>query len=613
MNASISQAHNDCVSIFLAFIASRHDPSSYLKHQDEVQDTFDRYKLWAGNVGAIHSGRISLDHRLRDASFFKIQVLKLMHDLQSCYCKASSTLGDNSVAAHDGLAENFEPSCTDMDESDWSDSTWEVSSDSEIEQSPKGQLPRKTSNMRTLQPHLSGKPGLLDSINFIIDCLWKLPIRRPAPIDRMKSKHATDTAGYLPYDIMHVRDKFPDLNEIVAARLAKMITRRRQLIRYRQDHTKALQGEEVKMTEFPKFESSPVPIHIESGVVGGSTPSLRAPSQHTEITKATTVKLSKPLAALSPAIGLYAPSISEFGSSTASEQTANAITIRIPDRPTGKGGTSSGHFICPYCSTALLITSDRAWKKHVLSDLQPYVCTYPDCELHDYMFESLGDWFRHESQTHRVEWSCNTESHESISDTEEFLNHMRTVHSEPLYRTQVPSLRRGFQRHTNVNSGTCTLCGEYANKLRTHLARHLEQLALFAIPQTDYMAALEEDDTSSNAARQGVRASSSTSSTNVVSTRSIPESDPDFERSDHNAFHASSRRYVTSLESLSEEYEGEIDTSWDQITPKFKEARVAMPTQQEVETSKRRTRPRSNAIILGGSSGDVLDRYNFAK
>ena len=250
-------------------------------------------------------------------------------------------------------------------------------------------------------------------------------------------------------------------------------------------------------------------------------------------------------------------------------------------------------------------------RKHVFSDLQPYVCTYSDCELHDYMFESLGDWFNHESQTHRVEWSCNTETHECISDTEEFLNHMRTVHSEPLDLTQLLSLRRGFQRHTNVNSGTCTLCGEYARKLKTHLARHLERLALFAIPQTDYMAALEEGDTSSNAARQGIRASSSTGSTKIASTSSIPESDSDVERSDHNALHGSSSRYVTSLKS-SEECDGEVDTSWDQITPKFKDARAAMPTQQEMEIPNLKTRPRSNAMI-GVGSGDLLDRYNFAK
>jgi hypothetical protein len=89
---------------------------------------------------------------------------------------------------------------------------------------------------------------------------------------------------------------------------------------------------------------------------------------------------------------------------------------------------------------------------------------------------------------------------------------MQTVHSEPLDDLQLLSLHRGFQRPSNVHSGTCTLCGQHASKLKSHLARHLEQLALFAIPMTDYMATLEQDDTSSNAARQSAIDSVSTES-----------------------------------------------------------------------------------------------------
>jgi hypothetical protein len=42
-----------------------------------VLGEFGEYKLWAGNVGAAHSGhyyQISLDYRLREASFYKTQV-----------------------------------------------------------------------------------------------------------------------------------------------------------------------------------------------------------------------------------------------------------------------------------------------------------------------------------------------------------------------------------------------------------------------------------------------------------------------------------------------------------------------------------------------------------
>lgn len=233
-----------------------------------------------------------------------------------------------------------------------------------------------------------------------------------------------------------------------------------------------------------------------------------------------------------------------------------------------------------------------------MSDLQPYICTYSDCQLHEYFFDNLDDWFRHESRTHRMEWFCNTDSHQSFVDQKDFLDHMHTVHSEPLDETQLLNLHRGLQRPSNAHSGTCTLCGQHASRLKSHLARHLEQLALFAIPQTDYMAIFEEDDTSSNAARQGVPAISSIGSTRVASDPSSHDSSS--EASVSRSGSASRRmrhvraaaydRYNKQDEEAamtsSEDIQEEVDTSWDQITPKFKDARVRMYNEQEVENSR---------------------------
>lgn len=226
-------------------------------------------------------------------------------------------------------------------------------------------------------------------------------------------------------------------------------------------------------------------------------------------------------------------------------------------------------------------------RKHVLSDLQPYVCTYPDCQLHDHFFENKNDWYRHESHTHRVEWFCNTMSHGPFINVEDFLDHMHAIHSEPLDKAQLLSLHHGFQQPSNAHSGTCTLCGEYASKIRSHLARHLEQLALFAIPQTDYMAHWEEDDTSSNAARQSAPASFSSHSVSHSSAMSSEVSDPYFkerESGDRDSEDVHSTVWEEKVEPDAS-YQGEefIDTSWDWITPKFKEARIAMRYEQEAK------------------------------
>lgn len=263
------------------------------------------------------------------------------------------------MAARDRITKKCEPSDMDEDDSDSSDSPWEVSSDSEVEYPSKGKLPRQNPDRPVSEP---AKPTIVDPINFIIDCLWKLPIRSPAPIDRMKKKYIVETTGYLPFDIMYVRDKFPNLNETVTTRLAKMISRRRQLVKYRKDHTDALKEKEVTVVDTPKLERGHLSKPTEGDVASESTPSSKGPSQRTELTKATTMKINAPMVSIAPVIGLYTPSVSDFASSTASEQTANTITMRLPNRPRTSEGRLLDKFICPYCSTAQVITSERRWK-----------------------------------------------------------------------------------------------------------------------------------------------------------------------------------------------------------------------------------------------------------
>jgi hypothetical protein len=241
-------------------------------------------------------------------------------------------------------------------------------------------------------------------------------------------------------------------------------------------------------------------------------------------------------------------------------------------------------------------------RKHVFSDLQPYICTYSDCQLHEYFFDSLNDWFHHESRTHRVEWFCNTDSHPSFVDKKDFLDHIHAVHAEPLDETQLLSLHQGFQRPSDAYAGTCTLCGQYANRLKSHLARHLEQLALFAIPQTDYMAPIEEDDTSSNAARQDMGALSSIASTRAVSNPWRHESGSEVSADSLGHINNRSRSKAPADDQYSNQYEEpesvsrddireEVDTSWDLITPKFKDARIGLQGDQEAETPKRQLQP----------------------
>ena len=80
MDVLISEVYVGCASKFEELIRAISDAvirqvfaAPLLKAQDE----FTKLKLWAGNVGAARTGRdyqLSLDYRLREASFFKDQV-----------------------------------------------------------------------------------------------------------------------------------------------------------------------------------------------------------------------------------------------------------------------------------------------------------------------------------------------------------------------------------------------------------------------------------------------------------------------------------------------------------------------------------------------------------
>ncbi|KAI0095342.1 hypothetical protein F4814DRAFT_457698 [Daldinia grandis] len=76
----------------------------------------------------------------------------------------------------------------------------------------------------------------------ILDCLLRLSITiaNLAPYNQFKSKADDSNFIDLPtqWDISHVKEKFPSLNDKIAERLGKAITFRCQYFKYREEHHK---------------------------------------------------------------------------------------------------------------------------------------------------------------------------------------------------------------------------------------------------------------------------------------------------------------------------------------------------------------------------------------
>ena len=70
-----------CLLHFNTLVTSLNTSSDYRVFSRAVSDASGRFKIWSGNIGAHHTGRRSLDHRLRDASHLQEHVLKLLSSL----------------------------------------------------------------------------------------------------------------------------------------------------------------------------------------------------------------------------------------------------------------------------------------------------------------------------------------------------------------------------------------------------------------------------------------------------------------------------------------------------------------------------------------------------
>jgi hypothetical protein len=296
-------------------------------------------------------------------------------------------LSSSDYASQTDQGKIFEDDSDEQVETD--DSPWEVSSSSEDDHSESGHprifVQRQSASSSTQQKESPGMkersslillvqrpttemPRLLESIKFTVNCLYKIPIRRPAPIDRAKRNESLDTSCYQPFDILYVKDKFPRLNESVATRLGKMISRRRELLFYRLSHD---QGLETAMMEPKQLQIAALVVNqlqanndnqpeAPRQAVDEVARSQGATSRYTLHTKATTLRIDTPQ--VETPIGLEAPSVAESKSSMASSFASGNLQVEVPPRPRGNNGKSLDCFKCPYCLIIQSIKTDHTWK-----------------------------------------------------------------------------------------------------------------------------------------------------------------------------------------------------------------------------------------------------------
>ncbi|KAL3295441.1 Ankyrin repeat protein [Colletotrichum asianum] len=144
---------------------------------------------------------------------------------------------------------------------------------------------------------------------------------------------------------------------------------------------------------------------------------------------------------------------SRYAETVMSYKQDNGHSIKIPQLPPeAKNGTP---FCCLACGRRVRIRGDTMWKKHLFSDLKPWVCHYASCNHGTIPFETRKDWVQHLAWEHGL-----TAKHQSI---------------------ECP-LCLGSERRTDVG-------------ILSHFADHLEEISLSSLPTG--VASEQEDDSDS--------------------------------------------------------------------------------------------------------------------
>jgi O-acetyl-ADP-ribose deacetylase (regulator of RNase III) len=177
--------------------------------------------------------------------------------------------------------------------------------------------------------------------------------------------------------------------------------------------------------------------------------------------------------------------------------------VSLPPPP--KDADGARDFECPYCYIICPARYGRGrpWRTHLLQDLQPYTCTYPDCEASEQLFRSRREWHEHEAG-HRKAWRCPEHPSAVYSSPSGLETHLRQEHLDSFPESQLATIVKIGETSTTEVRDKCPVCflsadaegmGDFAN----HVANHLERFAAFALPNSSE----EEADGASSAASRG--------------------------------------------------------------------------------------------------------------
>ncbi|KAM0701562.1 hypothetical protein Q7P35_010470 [Cladosporium inversicolor] len=411
------------------------------KVDSHISDEYGRFKVWVGNVSAhrpSHSRR-SLEYRLRDSSNLRTTVVSLLQDLKSALDDFGAVVSCGTYPNQDGVErpplQELEGPVDKLD-----DEAFVISDDED-------------------RPEANPEQLAIEEVHEIINCLlrFSMALRRPARNNQRKKNFIGVSEYSVPFDIDHVRAKFPTSPQYLTERLGRNISLHRDYFQYRETHRERLsEGLEDAETE-ASHQQSTIATSLYEAAVPALEDSLVETSTDTE--------------------SIYSQT------SYAASETDNGVP-RIPAWPLN--ARDGEPFECPICYGIIVADTELSWKQHVFEDLPPYVCTREVCAVSTTALSRRRDWAHHEANMHDKSWLCPYGCGGAISSIKRLGSHMRSMHDQTLSHEVLHEMADAcVLAGTDTRSTECPLCGKLCKSYKAwikHVGHHLEQLALFALP-----------------------------------------------------------------------------------------------------------------------------------
>lgn len=499
--------------------------------RQELADILVRLKVWAGNVGVFAPDNASVDYRLREDE-------DLVEVVSSMMRKLKQTL---SQAIHPPLLEESDDGDEEENEGAVADPVSSGSSsvsldlDSSVEESESG------NDLERLGPSAI----FIEEANDVINRLYRLAavIRKPVSSSEnakirafMKKQNekgdVEELADVEDHARCHIKAHFPQAPEFLVSRLVEAVVFRRMKIRYRQHHqAKLKQGIEPVFAApalyEPSDEGAETPVaratlsKLLSGKRGSILKGMSGP-QPTPRSVAFSATIASSVNTGSARLADYAKSSALSGITKAAVGRRQQLDVPPPPNDSGKDKV-----VCPYCLR--LISQDEMrqprWTRHILKDIDPLVCLFEQCNESFTLFKTAEEWLGHMRWQHTIVYSCQAVGHERevFGSSEDLEDHIRGAHPGTFTESHIPSIvKQGALPTSNtigalnlslsLNESQCLLCHTFdpqpvdaetmedaapgstpEQTMQSHILKHLEAIALLALPGSGDPDGVESD------------------------------------------------------------------------------------------------------------------------